>query len=232
MKPVVLLLSGMLNDARIWSAVRPALAAGAEVRVVDPEGAQSIAAVAETAWSAVADVPPERPLFITGFSMGGYVAIEMLATLRRPVHGAVLIATSARPESAEGLDNRRKTIAAFRADFDKAVERIIRWGTEDASSALVEQLRDMMRAVGPETAIRQVEAIMTRHDHRAALARLALPVRVLCGASDRLTPVAMSEEIARLIPGATLQCIPAAGHMLPVERPSAVIDNINELLNT
>jgi 3-oxoadipate enol-lactonase len=48
-----------------------------------------------------------------------------------------------------------------------------------------------------------------------------VPTLVLCGAEDRITPPALSEELAALIPGARLELIDAAGHVANAEQPAA-----------
>lgn len=230
MKPVLLLIPGMLNDARVWDDVVAALDGAAHVRALPVLAQESVPAMARAAWQQVADVPSEVPLLLAGFSLGGYVALEMLAQPARAVAGAALISTSARPESPEGKSNRAKTIAAMEADFPKVVDVILKWGTHAPTPDVAQRLRAMMLAVGAPTAIAQSRAIMERADHRAALARLALPVAVLCGRQDRITPPELSEELAALLPAARLELVDDAGHMLPAEQPHAVAAALGTLL--
>ena len=67
--------------------------------------------------------------------------------------------------------------------------------------------------------------------HRAALGALQLPVRVLCGDQDRITPPALSEALAATVPGAQLRPVHDAGHMLPLEQPGAVVAALRDWLN-
>jgi len=48
------------------------------------------------------------------------------------------------------------------------------------------------------------------------------PALVLCGDSDRLVPLAHSEEIAALLQGSELVVVPRCGHMLTMEQPAMV----------
>jgi pimeloyl-ACP methyl ester carboxylesterase len=229
MKPVLLLIPGMLNDADVWRDVSAALAAMADVRMAEPTQA-SVPAMAEAAWSRLADVPPDAPVVLAGFSLGGYVAIQMLAHPRRRLKAAALISTSPRPETTEGLALRERTIAAIEKNFEKVVDGLVAFGTHAANTDLQTRLRAMMLGVGAATAIRQNRAIAARGDHRAALAALRMPVAVLCGAHDRITPPALSQETAALVAGAELMIVENAGHMLPMEQPAAVADVLRRLL--
>lgn len=230
MKPVLLLVPGTLTDDEVWAEVAAPLAALAQVRIADPRQDDTVPGMAARAWSLLDDLAPDHPVVLVGFSLGGYVAIEMLARPRRPLRAAALVSTSARTDSPEGQAQREKTIRAFERDFAKTVEGIVQWGTHEPSEALADRFRQMMLRVGPEVAIRQTRAIAARGDHRQALAALDLPVAVACGEHDRITPMAWSEELAALIPSAQLHRIPGCGHMLPMERPQALVALLRTLL--
>ena len=233
MKPVVLLIPGMLNTTAVWARVAAELRDAAEVRIADVLTQSSIADMARDAWAALADVAPTTPIVLCGFSMGGYVAIEMVAQPARAVAGLLLLATSARPESPEGEVARSKTIAAFERNFAKVVENMLAFSTHPdhhQDAELFDTLRAIMLPVGGETAARQTRAVATRSDHRAALAALKLPTRVLCGREDKVTPPALSQELADLIPGAQLEWLAQSGHMAPVEQAHDVAGAIRQLL--
>ena len=230
MKPLLLLLPGTLCDARVWDAVVAPLHALAEVRCADTRGAASVAELADTAWHLLADVAPTRPLLLAGFSLGGFVAIEMLARPRRAVRGAAMLSTTACPDSAEAALRRARGIAALATDFERSVERLLDYVLHAPDPSLRARVHAMMREVGAAAAIRQNRAAAGRPDRRAALRGLALPVTVLCGAHDRITPPAGSEELAALIPHARLTLVPEAGHMLPCEQPDAVGAALRDLL--
>lgn len=229
--PVLLLIPGMLNDSGIWAEVASELRAIADVRIADITTQESIADMADDAWGLIADVPAETACMLAGFSLGGYVAIDMLARPRRTWRAAALLSTSCLPEAPEGAAERQKAIEAFTQDFEGTLQSIARRGVAHASPALHHSLCQMMRTVGAEAAIRQTRAIMARLDHRAALSTLQVPVRVLCGEQDRITPIALSETLAAAIPGAELHRVKNAGHMLPMEQPAAVALALKNWLN-
>lgn len=225
-KPTLLLIPGMLNTAAVWARVSPLLREHvADIRIADVQRQSSIAEMARDALALLADLPPDAPVVLCGFSMGGYVAIEMIANNDSHAWTLVLLSTSARPESPEGAVVREKTIAAIGRDFARVVDGVLQFATHPASredAALMAEMRELMLAVGTDAAIRQNRAILGRADHREALARLAVPTLVLCGRDDKVTPPALSEELAALIPGARLAWIEQAGHMALLEQPAAV----------
>jgi len=63
-------------------------------------------------------------------------------------------------------------------------------------------------------------------DGRDLLSRIRTPTLVVAGADDQVTPAALAEELARGIPNARLEVIPAAGHQVPLEQA----DRFNQLV--
>jgi pimeloyl-ACP methyl ester carboxylesterase len=231
MKPVLLLIPGMLNDASVWDDVLPCLPGDWTVRIANVQTQESIAEMARDAWQQLDDVPLSTPVMVTGFSLGGYVAIEMLAHPQRPLSAAALLSTSPLPESDDSRTVREKTMSAMQANFPKVVEGIVKFGTHEASEAVQERLRQMLLSVGCETALRQTRAIMGRADHREALSRLSLPVALMCGEHDRVTPPQLTQQLAQCIPHAQTCIIPKSGHMLPVQQAPAVAKVLASLLH-
>ena len=235
--PVLLLIPGMFNTRAIWDPVITALRASGhapDIRVADVLTQDSIAAMADDAWALVADLPPATPLVVCGFSMGGYVALELLAGHPGQVHGLAMVDSAAAVESAESLVVRNKTIAALERNFERTVEGIIPFSLHPdslADTALVDGMRAMMHSVGAQAAIRQTRAIMARRDHRPLLADLRIPALVVCGREDKVTPPAASEELHRLLPHAPLEWIEQAGHQTPLEQPAVVARHLLALID-
>jgi len=129
MTPVLLLIPGMTNTPRVWDRVRAHLQAevqrGVEVRVTDVRASADIPAMAATAWRELQDVPLERPLAIAGFSMGGYVALQMVVSAPRPVQALALVCTSARPDNPAVAPMRERATAAAQRDWERYITRVI-----------------------------------------------------------------------------------------------------------
>ena len=231
MTPVFLLVPGMLNDARVWQDVAAGLQGQAQVRIAQVQTQASIADMARDAWALLDDLSSDVPVYLAGFSMGGYVAMHMLAHPARALQGLALLDTAGGTETDESRVQREKTIRAMESDFAKTLQGLLKWNTHEPSAELLERMRQMMHDVGVDTAVRQMRAISTRQGHRTVLEQLRLPVQLLCGEHDRVTPPARSQELAEWIPGARLQQVPGAGHMLPMEQPQAVVNALLALMN-
>jgi len=68
--------------------------------------------------------------------------------------------------------------------------------------------------------------VMTTLDVSDQLASVGLATRVVCGTEDRITPMSGSELLAVELPNAELWPIDGCGHMMPWERPGAVVEAV------
>ena len=233
-RPVLLLLHGLLNDESVWQPVAQRLKARADIRIPNLHTQDNMSQMARDAWAAVADVPPGVPLVLAGFSMGGYVALQMLADAPRPVAALALVDTSTRPEAADNLPLREALIAGLQRDFGAEALTLLRRSVHaDRLSDVMLMLtgQRIMKAVGAEAGVRQLRAIIGRADHRQMLAGLQVPTLVLCGRVDQITPLALSREAAALIPGARLHIVEEAGHWTLLEKPDEVATQLGRLLD-
>lgn len=217
----LVLLPGLLNDARLWAAQVEALTPLAGCLVADLTQDDSLAAMAKRVLAAA---PPRFAL--AGLSMGGYVALEILRQAPERVERLALVDTTARPDSPEQSQRRRDAVALARAGgFDKIMPTMLPLLVHPDHLALERVggvAKDMARAVGAEAFARQQNAIMHRPDARPGLPRVACPTLVVVGSDDTVTPLERAEEMAGLIPNARLEVVEKSGHLSPLEQPDAV----------
>ena len=91
----VLALPGLLNDERLWAHQLAGLAPEHAVTAVPTTSRDSVAALA----AAALERAPAGRFALAGFSMGGYVALEVMRQAPERVAALALIDTSARPDS-------------------------------------------------------------------------------------------------------------------------------------
>ena len=207
----LLLIPGLACDADIWADVAEGL--------VMQSAATSIAAMA-------ADILARSPqrFALAGHSMGGYIALEMIAQAPQRVTRLALLATSARADGNTQRERREAAIAGAKTDFARVITSLAT-ATLAPHNAANPALRDralaMMLRCGGEAFLRQSTAVLARCDHRATLSGITVPTLVLCGDADIIIPPAASRELAEMIPGAELVMLPGCGHMVQLEEPAA-----------
>ena len=215
--PPLLLLPGLLCDARLWRDQVAALAGEAMCQVADVTLDDSLGAMAARA---LADAPPRFAL--AGLSMGGYLACEILRQAPGRVTRLALFDTSARPETPLQARRRRGLMALtrtglFRGVTPRLLPQLVH--PDNLAGPVGQEVIAMAERVGRDAFLRQQAAILGRADSRPGLAALRLPTLVAVGEADALTPPALAAEIAAAIPGATLHHIPRSGHLPPMEAP-------------
>jgi pimeloyl-ACP methyl ester carboxylesterase len=180
--------------------------------------------MSEVACAILSRAPPRFALI--GYSLGGYVAFEMLRRAPERVSHLVLLGTSARCDSAKHKEQRLRSIALAREGRLGEIADLAFPRTVDPSRYRDESLRRILRAMAEATApdafVRQQLAALGRKDSREDLSAIRCPTLVLVGESDQITPPELSREMARAIHGAELVTIPGAGHAITVEAPGAV----------
>jgi pimeloyl-ACP methyl ester carboxylesterase len=174
----------------------------------------------------LADAPPR--FAIVSYSMGGYIAFEILRRAADRVLKAAFIATSPRPDTPEATEKRRQQIKlAQGGKFSELIKQSsINAVHPDHAGKEWDWVRaihvGMATALGPEIFVRHQEATIARPDSRPGLAAINVPTAVIIANGDRVIPREASDEIAKGVPGARLTVVPDAGHMLLLEQPDAV----------
>jgi pimeloyl-ACP methyl ester carboxylesterase len=87
-----------------------------------------------------------------------------------------------------------------------------------APAWIVERSQDLTSSCPPGT-IAAAGRLLLRFDVSDQVAAITSPTTVVCGRADRLTPLRESMRLAERIPGARLEIVPGAGHMLMLEAP-------------
>ncbi|WP_330242283.1 alpha/beta fold hydrolase [Streptomyces sp. NBC_00525] len=201
---------------------------------------------------------PEGPLVLVGHSMGGMTimalaerypelirdrvaAVALVGTssgrldevsfglpvagmkaVRRVLPG-VLRALGSQPELVER--GRRAT-----ADLFAGLIKRYSFGSKDVDPAVARFAERLIEST-PIDVVAEFYPAFAEHDKSAALALFRdIPVLVLAGDKDLVTPSSHSEAIADRLPDAELVIVPDAGHLVMLEHPETVTDRLADLL--
>ena len=220
-EPLVL-IPGLLCDARLWRPQIEALADLAECWVADHTRSETLSGVAA---DVLRDAPFER-FSLADLSMGGYVALEVLRQAATRVKRLALLDTSARPDTAEQSRARAALISLAERGRFRGVTRTLlplfihpsRIGDEKLVDTVVRMCRD----TGVDAFVREERAIMSRPDSLGTLSNISCPTLILCGRQDAVTSVERHEEIARAVAGSELAILETCGHLSTLEHPDEV----------
>jgi pimeloyl-ACP methyl ester carboxylesterase len=158
-----------------------------------------------------------RAVFI-GHGLGGAIALTLAIYHSQRVTGMGLIATGTRlPIDAEVLEN-----AANPATFILAVQSFLElMNTPATAKSVKDQVYKQLSSIRPTLFQGDLRA-SDQFDVTTCLDDIHSPVLVVCGTGDQLAPRRYSENLAEKIPGAALQTVDGAGHLVMLEQPRRV----------
>jgi YbgC/YbaW family acyl-CoA thioester hydrolase len=241
--PAVLFIHGFPFDHTIWEhqlshldgwvRIAPDLRGMGQSDA--PDLGYSMATYADDLLALLNSLGVER-VVLCGLSMGGYVAFEILRRARDRVRGLVLMNSRAEADSPEARKARDASSAQAREGGAAAIAaamlpRILAAGATTGNPALVERVRQMMEATPVAGMLGAITSLRDRPDSTTLLPTLdGLPTLVIVGEEDQMTPPALSQSMADLMPGSRLIVVPGAGHLTPMERPEVATTAVAEFL--
>jgi 3-oxoadipate enol-lactonase len=223
--PTVLLLHAFPLDARMWDGQRAALEAAGN-RVVAPDLPGPAPELGFDAWARRVLALVDGDFVPVGCSMGGYLAFELWRQARERIAALALVDTRATPDTPEQREARNDAIrllgeAGREVFWDDLAPRLFAAGAEPAVVARAREIALEQPVTGLVAA---QETIRDRPDSRPTLATIDVPVLVLVGEEDGMTPPADAEAMAAAVDGARLVRVAGAGHLSPLERTDEVAE--------
>ncbi|AYL36533.1 alpha/beta fold hydrolase [Streptomyces fungicidicus] len=253
--PAVVLAHGWTCSTAFWAAQIRDLSADHRVIAYDQRGHGRTPASPACSTEALADdleavltatLGPGERAVIAGHSMGG---MTVMAAATRPAfraHAAavLLCSTGSSRLVAESTvlplrPGRLRTwltgrILGSRAPLGPVTplaRRILRYGTMGPASApdMVEACARIVHAC-PRAVRHSWSHVLDRLDLDDGVRQLRVPVEIVAGADDRLTPPVHARAIAAALPHCVgVTELPGVGHMTPVEAPGQVTRRIRDL---
>jgi pimeloyl-ACP methyl ester carboxylesterase len=226
----LLLLHGAGGDHLDWPAE---LRRCPGVRVIAPDlpghgrsalpGRDSIVGYAQFVTELVSQLGLKQVVLV-GHSMGGAIAQTMAWEQPNWLRGLVLCGTAAQmPVSSAILDQ-------VLVDFPAVVEIMVKY-------QWVREIPDEVRQISRQKLLKNRPEVLYgdyvachQFNGREKLLLITVPVLVLGATSDKMTPFPESEYLQIHLPQAQLVALAGAGHMLMLERPTAVAEAVSHFL--
>lgn len=243
----VVFLHGFPHDRNLWNAQRLALASQARCIVPDlrgfghssTHGPFSVDQYADDV-IALLDALQIARAVVCGLSMGGYVAMALWRRHPDRVKALVFCDTKAGADSEEARAKRDELAALVRRDGARAIaeaqiQGMVGATTRERRPEVVAGMRAMMARQPVAGIVGALQALRDRPDSRETLRTISVPVLVVVGEDDVLTPIKEARAIAEALPTAArvrLEIIAGAGHVPCLERPAATTHALSDFLST
>jgi pimeloyl-ACP methyl ester carboxylesterase len=172
---------------------------------------------------------------IGGLSMGGYVTFAILRHAPALATALVLADTRATADSSEGRANRRGMLALLDREGASGIARdmipkLLGKTTLAERSDVESVVRRLIKQQSPGAIRGAVQRMMTRPDSFAVVKRMTIPMLVIVGDEDVLTPVADAEKLRDANTNAELVIVPRTGHLPNLEQPDAFNTALRQFL--
>jgi pimeloyl-ACP methyl ester carboxylesterase len=233
-QPSVVLLHGAGFDHTIW-ALHSRWFAHHGFGVLAPDlpghGRSSggpLPAIADMAdWTAaLLDAAGAGKAKLVGHSMGSLIALETAARHPAKVSALSLIGTAATMTVGPDL------LKAAEANDHSAIDMVSIWGLgfhAELGGSLAPGLwmhtgaQRVLEKCRPGVLFNDLSACNAYQGALAAAAQIAVPVTLILGERDMMTPAKAGKALAAALAHSTTVVLPGAGHMMMVERPDELL---------
>jgi len=230
--PAVVLLHAFPLHAGLFDAVRPALP---DHRLITPdlrgfaaspagEDAPDLGAMADDVAAVLDRLGLDRAV-VGGVSMGGYVTMELLRRHPDRVRGALLVDTKATADTPAARNGRLAAADAVLADgpgvLAGMLDGLLGDTTRRSRPDVVATVAGWLAGVDPAAVAWAQRAMAGRPDSLETLAGAGVPLAVVVGAEDTLSPPREAHAMAQARPGTPVHVVPGCGHLAVIEAPDA-----------
>ena len=239
----LVLLHGFCESSEIWQPILPYLTDSYTVVCIDIGSFGSSVLLGETTIErmaaqaeAVMQALGQPTYTVMGHSLGGYVALAMLAQYAPQVAGIGLIHAHPYADSPEKKANRTKSMAFVARNGTAAFVRQLFYALfapdfARANTAFIEALAMAAQAIAPQTIIATSQAMRDRPDRSALLAQAQIPVLLVCGKQDNTIPLEQNLAQSLLPSVVKLALLPEVGHVGMHEAPAEVAQAMRSYLS-
>jgi 3-oxoadipate enol-lactonase len=206
-----------------WRLIAPDLRGFGGSTSADPEGeSPSIDDYAADVVDLLAELGVTSAV-VGGLSMGGYVTFAVLRRAPEVAIGVVLADTKPGADSLEARANRRSMLALLDREGPSGVARemvpkLLSPASQLERPDLESGVRRLIKQQSAAALRGAIQRLMDRPDATPQLPGIRVPVMVVVGSDDQVTPVSEAQRMAEGIPRADMVVIPRSGHLSSLEQ--------------
>jgi 3-oxoadipate enol-lactonase len=174
---------------------------------------------------------------LCGLSMGGYIALNAIENYPDRFDALILSDTTCIADTPESKEKRMKTIDSIRKDgvekfADESIKNLFATESFNSKKKEIAEVREMIVNTDEESIIKTLRAFYERKETCSKLPDIKVPVLIIVGSEDKITPPAAAQMMHEKIEDSVLKIIENAGHLSNIENHSVFNKQIVELVST
>jgi pimeloyl-ACP methyl ester carboxylesterase len=230
--PTLLLLHGLFGALSNWNEVLRECSK--EYRVLIPLIPIYQPTRVEASVNALADFVGRFAAFknltdtiVVGNSLGGHLALIFALEHQERLKAMVLTGSSGLFESGMGSTFPK------RGDYQYVKDRVgyTFYSPSTATKDLVDEVFDIINDTGKALRIIKIARAAQTHNMRKELSQIHIPVLLIWGLNDNITPPHVAYEFQSLLPNSELRFIDKCSHAAMMEQPKEFIQLMKQFLN-
>lgn len=162
---------------------------------------------------------------LVGNSLGGHLAL--LYALRKPskIKSMVLTASSGLFENSMGNSYPKKDYEYIKRKTEETF-----YDPRMATKELIDEVYEIVNDREKVLRVLFLAKSAIRNNLKSELSKIHIPVLLVWGKQDIITPPFVAEEFQKLLPNATMVILDKAGHAPMMEQPTLFIENMESFL--
>lgn len=215
------LVPGLICDATVWSYQKDHLSDIADVSILNIR--DSATDIKQVAKEFLNKAPA---LFaLAGFSMGGFISLEILRQDPARITKLALLDTSTKADTEKKTAWREKMLSyCHSGSYSHVIDEMlpILVSNDHIDTQIGASIRTMAHNVGPTVYENRQRICASRQDTTATLMHVGIPIRVIAGRQDAMANPHEQMEMANRLKNSRGSLVEDSGHTTPLEQPQAV----------
>jgi 3-oxoadipate enol-lactonase len=161
---------------------------------------------------------------LCGLSMGGYIALNAIENYPNRFEALILSDTNCTADTPEVKEKRLKAIESIKKFgvenyADESIKNLFAPESFATKEVEIASIREMIVNTSKQSLYKTLRAFYERKETCSKLQDINVPVLIMVGKEDKITPPAAAQLMLEKIKGSLLSIIDHAGHLSNIENP-------------
>jgi 3-oxoadipate enol-lactonase len=161
---------------------------------------------------------------LCGLSLGGYIALNAIEKYTDRFDALILCDTQCTADSFEAKEKRIKAIESIRETgvekyADDSIKKLFASESFTKSEDVIANVREMIVKTSKQSICSTLLALSVRNETCHILTNIKVPVLIMVGIEDKITPPEAARSMHEKIRGSLMKIIDHAGHLSNLENP-------------